>query len=357
MGDVPVTIDAQLHGWLAGALAQHGTLVESDVSVIGAGEGFVGQLGRVALRWEDAGETAPASVIVKLPTADPGGRAVGQMMGLYERESRFYDELADTIGIRVPHCHVNIADPATDTWALVLEDLAPMVPGDQVAGADPARARIVVERLAHLHARFYGGSEVRDLTWIPSLEGPLTDAIVPMFEGSWAAFVDHYGADVPRRALDWVERFAPQVPAFIERFTDTPMTVCHGDFRLDNMFFGSDGAFALIDWQMAMRVPGSSDLVYFLVTNLPPQVRRTYEWELIDRYIDTLRHLGVGEDLLPRELVVDGYRQGVLLFGVMFVSTMTMDRANERGAAFFDALVGRTMAAIDDLESGLALGL
>ncbi len=106
-------------------------------------------------------------MIVKLPTADPGGRAVGQMMGLYERESRFYAELADTIGIRVPHCYVNVGDPADEGWALVLEDLAPLEAGDQVAGADVARARIVVERLARLHARFYGGTEVHDLTLDP----------------------------------------------------------------------------------------------------------------------------------------------------------------------------------------------
>ncbi len=79
------------------------------------------------------------------------------------------------------------------------------------------------------------------------------------------------------------------------------MTICHGDFRLDNMLFGADGSFALIDWQMAMRVPGSSDLVYFLVTNLSPEVRRLHEWELIDLYLDTLRAEGVGDDLLSRE--------------------------------------------------------
>lgn len=357
MVDVPVTIDDQMHDWLAETLGAHGTLADSQVTVIGAGEGFVGQLGRVALGWQDAAPDAPSSVIVKLPTADPGGRAVGQMMGMYERESRFYAELAGSIGIQVPQCYVNVAEPETDTWALVLEDLAPLVAGDQVAGADIARARIVVERLARLHARFYGGTEVHELTWIPSLEGPMTAAIVPMFEASWGAFVDHYGASVPPRALDWVERFAPAAPAFIDRFVDKPMTICHGDFRLDNMMFGTDGSFALIDWQGAMRVPGSSDLVYFLVTNLSPEVRRAHEWELIDLYIDTLRAEGVGEDLLPRQLVVDGYREGSLLYGVMFVSTMTMERSNARGEAFFDALVGRTMAAIDDLESGLALGL
>lgn len=356
MAKVPQSIGEDLRGWLSAVLDAHGRLADVRVTVIGQGEGFVGQLGRVDLRWDEARPDAPASVVVKLPTADPGGRAVGQMMGLYERESRFYAELADTVPIRVPRCFANVAEPATDTWALVLEDLAPLVAGDQVAGADVVRARLVVKRLARLHARFYGRPELDELSWIPTLVGPMTAAIVPMFDASWSAFVDHYGPSTPARVLSWIERFAPLVPAYIESYADMPITICHGDFRLDNMFFGADGSFALIDWQMAMRVPGSSDLVYFLVTNLRPEVRQQHQWALIDLYLDTLRAEGVSPELLSRDTVLRGYREGALLFGVMFVSTMTMERANARGEAFFDALVGRTVAAIDDLDSGGLVG-
>ena len=239
-----------------------------------------------------------------------------------------------------------------------------------MAGADLGRAELAVDQLARLHARFYDRPELDELTWIPDLAGPMTDALVPMFDGSWDAFVAHYGPRTPPRVLGWLERFAPTVPSFVDRYVDLPCTICHGDFRLDNMFFGDPGngdgsdsgsgdrgAFALIDWQMAMRVPGSSDLVYFLVTNLSSELRREHQWALIDRYLDTLRAAGVGEDLLARDTVLQGYREGALLYGVMFVSTMTMERANARGEAFFDELVGRTMAAIDDLDSGEALSL
>lgn len=361
MGAVPQTIDDHLLPWLATVLDAHGTLETAQVTRIGAGSGFVGELGRVSLGWGQAAPTAPASVVVKLPTTDPGGRMVGQMMGLYERESRFYRELAHAVPVRVPACYANVAEPETDSWALVLEDLAPLHPGDQVAGADLAQAQLVVERLARLHARFYASPELDELSWMPRLDGPMIDALVPMFDASWDAFVGHYGSRTPARVLTWMERFAPTIPSFVDRYVDLPCTVCHGDFRLDNMFFGDPtsgpDAFALIDWQMAMCVPGSSDLVYFLVTNMSAELRRAHQWELIDRYLDTLRAEGVGENLLARDTVLHGYREGALLYGVMFVSTMTMERANARGEAFFDELVGRTVAAIDDLDSGGALGL
>ena len=108
---------------------------------------------------------------------------------------------------------------------------------------------------------------------------------------------------------------------------------------------------------MVIRAPGSGDLVYFLLTNLTTETRRAHERELIDIYLDTLRASGVGDDLLPRELVERGYVEGAMMFAVMFVSTIGYERANARGEAFFDALVERTFTAVEDLDAGELLGL
>ena len=48
------------------------------VEPIGAGHGFMGQLARVTLWSPDP--ACAASVIVKLPTEDPGGRIIGEMV-------------------------------------------------------------------------------------------------------------------------------------------------------------------------------------------------------------------------------------------------------------------------------------
>ncbi|NDE58778.1 MAG: hypothetical protein EB010_05065, partial [Acidimicrobiia bacterium] len=87
----------------------------------------MGQLGRVTLR----GQGVPDSVIVKLPTADPGGQMIGQMMRVWEREHRFYTEVAHRVSeVRLARCLFSTAEP----YALILEDLSPAKPGDQVAG-------------------------------------------------------------------------------------------------------------------------------------------------------------------------------------------------------------------------------
>ena len=101
----------------------------------------------------------------------------------------------------------------------------------------------------------------------------------------------------------------------------------------------------------------TGDLVYFLVTNLTADLRRAHEHELIELYLQTLRRLGIGEDLLATDAVTRGYVEGAMMFAVMFVSTIGYERANARGEAFFDALVERTFTAVEDLDAGTRLGL
>ncbi|NBR68486.1 MAG: hypothetical protein EBT79_14665, partial [Actinobacteria bacterium] len=103
----PTSVDEIGTEWLSSIL---GVRVSSmSVQRIGAGEGFMGQLARVTP------DTGP-SVIVKMPTADPGGLMIGQMMRVWEREHRFYTEIAPRLeGIRVPRCLHSQAEP----WILV----------------------------------------------------------------------------------------------------------------------------------------------------------------------------------------------------------------------------------------------
>ena len=148
----------------------------------------------------------------------------------------------------------------------------------------------------------------------------------------------------------------------IERYLREPYTLVHGDFRLDNMFFDpagrADADFALIDWQMAMRSPGGSDLVYFIVTNLASDLRRTMDRELVERYQQGLLRCGVTGNYATVDRLWQGYIEGIAFYLVSFGSgLLTIDPANQRGIDLFDELVMRTYTAADDLAVGEVLGL
>jgi aminoglycoside/choline kinase family phosphotransferase len=356
--NVPATIGDVTAEWLAEAM---GIAIESiDVAPIAAGEGFMGQLARVRIQTADADVDAPASVIVKLATADPGGRAIGEMMRVWEREHAFYRDVAPLMSVRVPQAYVNIAEPP----CLVLEDLAPAVPGDHVAGATIDQARRSIDVLARHHAHWFEHPLLPTLAWLPGLDDPSIQTIGPIFQVGWPTFQQRYDGELPERTMRWCEQFVVDVQEWIATHADEPVTLIHGDFRLDNLFFGAavddaDGStsVAVIDWQLSMRAPGQTDLVYFCANNLTVEMRRQYEDELIERYVAGLHAHGVPTDAVTVEGVRRGYLEGLLFYAMTFgASLLTIDPANERGAALFDALVRRTFTAVDDLDVGTVLG-
>ncbi len=350
MTATPRELSEVTRGWLAEVLGGHVEAI--DVQPIAAGEGFMGSLARVRVTSDDP--AVPASVIVKLPTADPGGRMIGEMMRVWEREHRFYAEIAPQLTIRSPKAYANVLEPP----CLVLEDLAPAVPGDHVRGATVDQAERAIDVLARHHAAWFQHPILPTLTWMPGLDDPMVHTIADTFAIGWPMFLERYGSELPARTLRWCEEFVQDVPGWVNGHLHEPITIIHGDFRLDNLFFADDGSVAVIDWQLSMRAPGQTDLVYFCANNLTTDVRREIEVPLIERYVAGIHAAGVPADAVTFEGVWRGYLEGLVFYATTFgASLLTIDPANERGAALFDALVRRTFAAVDDLSAGEKIGL
>ena len=131
----PVEVTAE---WLTAALA--GLLGGAEVRSFSwkpVGEGLVGQNARLFLHGDRA-TGAPASVLAKFPAASEASRRTARRFRSYEKEFRFYTEVAPTVGIATPACHHAEMDPETHDFVLLLEDLAPARVGNQLAGCGVA---------------------------------------------------------------------------------------------------------------------------------------------------------------------------------------------------------------------------
>ena len=96
--------------WLTRALRQSGAIgsasvVSFDAKIIGEGAGFMGQLVQVKLTYDRPEPGAPRSLIAKFPAAAPENREVAEFFRFYEREVRFYEQIAKTVELRVPRCY------------------------------------------------------------------------------------------------------------------------------------------------------------------------------------------------------------------------------------------------------------
>ena len=94
--EIPVSAEDLTPEWLTSALRVGGFVKESRVTsftreALGEGAGFVGQIVRFRLTFDRPEEGAPTSVIGKFPIRLAQNRKMGEALGAYEREVRFYE--------------------------------------------------------------------------------------------------------------------------------------------------------------------------------------------------------------------------------------------------------------------------
>ena len=143
--------------WLTAALRQTGALRAASVTsvepeMLSEGRGFTGRVLRLRLGYDAPEAGAPASLVAKLPTPDPGIRAALNHLGLYEREFRFYTEIAGSPDLPVPRPYYADMDREAGVSILLLEDLARARAGDNVAGCSDEDLCLAVSHLARFQA-------------------------------------------------------------------------------------------------------------------------------------------------------------------------------------------------------------
>ena len=67
-------------------------------------------------------------------------------------------------------------------------------------------------------------------------------------------------------------------------YTPAARTPIHYDYRLDNMLFGGRRPLVVVDWQTVQLGMGPQDVAYFLGNAFEPEVRRSCERSLVERY-------------------------------------------------------------------------
>ena len=223
--------------------------------------------------------------------------------------------------------------------------------GSQVLGADLVQSQIAVDELSKLHAAFW--NRVSHLDWVPHIANSyhannMHQLGILGFDGTIEKFPDYVPAHI--RAIK--EDFLAAVPDLQAYMDSAPLTLAHGDFRMENLLYGCEPGHdpvSVIDWQGPLCVRGMNDVVLFLGQSTTSEVRRAHERELLARYVEGLRVQGVEDVSL--EAAWDEYRHTILynwLYAVVVAGTL--DSSNEKAFARMAQMLDRQVAAMEDLE-------
>jgi len=272
--------------WLNAALAPRldGSVVTS-LQAVPIGTGQVSDSVRLTLSYSRAAGL-PATMIAKVPSADPASRMAARATRTYEIEARFYAEVAPNLDASIPGCYFGAYAADTGDYVVLLEDLAPAEPGDQLTGIGAADAQAAVSELAILHATCWGSPALAALGWLNRHDPARTASTAAMVTALYGGFRQRYADRLAPETLGVMETFVPRLAAYLAD-RGPASTLVHGDFRADNLLFGR-GRPAIVDWQSCQLGLGTADLSYFLGSSLPVSQRREHEGSLVGHYHSVL---------------------------------------------------------------------
>ena len=330
--------------WLATALGA-GPIAGFHIESIGTGQ--MSESRRVVIDYHTRARGAPASVVLKTASENENSRATGVRLGIYESEIRFYRELAPRIGGPLAGCHLAVTDPGEGWFTLLLEDVAPAIQGDQIAGCRVEQARLAIHQLAKLHAPVFGDTQLGATPWLNRgnvLGQGLMTQLLP-------AFLERHGGRVAPEHREVCERFVASLDGWVAD-RRPPLGLVHGDYRLDNMLFGAESArrrFVAVDWQTVSWGPAMTDAAYFLGGSLPLEERRAHERALVREYFEALEACGVRG--FEWEECWDGYRRQSFLGILMTVGPAMLVERTERGDEMFLTTLARYAQQVLDLDA------
>jgi hypothetical protein len=339
--------------WLTEVLRAAGHDVTiSAVTTEPVGTGQMAHNERFTLRYAGDPGDAPTTLVGKFPSPNAESRVAGAAGG-YRNEVCFYNDLAEGLAVRTPHCWYGaVSDDGTE-FTLVMEDLAPARQGDQLAGCTPEQLLLAAENLAGLHAPRWCDPRLRDLDWMAGSKGDQAVMIVQIFT---PMFIARYADRLTPATVRVLEAFGAGVEQWFDAEPDR-FTVMHGDYRLDNLMFNDDvlpngrhpDPVAAVDWQTVSIASGGRDLAYLLGNSVEPAVRREAEADVRAAYLARLAGLGVS-GYSPDDVVADerhGSFQGpfITMLGAIAVGR------TDRGDDMFVAMAERSAAQILDLDA------
>ncbi len=354
--DTPKDITPQ---WLTEALCSTGISLNAVVTSLRiepiAELTCAGQLARLHLSFSQSQSALPSTLVAKLHAPDETMRVKTRPFTPDKCEILFYQQLVKETHLRTPYCYYSAMNVPDGKYVRILEDLAPAKVGDQIKGSTAEETALALRAIAGFHAHWWQNEKLEGFDWLP---GSPTDSdsmtcwVLDQYRKAFPIFLSKVGVLL----TDAAKTFGEQLPEKLmdkPQFRKPPKTLVHGDFRLENVFFGASlgkPGFAVIDWQDISRGEGVWDVAWFIGGCLQvTSNRQVEEQQLLKIYHETLKTNGVNGYTF--EACWEDYRLAISRYFVQAVLMVaSLNPENDRENKLAQAVAERFIAAIIDLR-------
>jgi len=355
--DVPCTPYAVTAEWLTAVLCNKtpGAIVtQVDVKPASAGTHERHQL-KVSYNEEGRRAGLPVSIFTKsLPSIVT--RMIGGFNGTARVEGSFFTQIRPELEIEAPLCYHSAYDRRTFAAIHLLEDLVATKSAtfcNHKTYVTRAMADDMIDLLASLHGRFYGDPTLAErYRWLASYPRWFTIGAAKMGTEYYTRKAFDAAAHViPAEVLARRDEVWPVTMRALALHDSEPQGLIHSDVHIGNWYRTDAGQMGLCDWQCLSRGHWTRDFAYAVTASLTPDNRRSWERELLARYIERFAEkTGITPDF---DLSFQRYRQQIVHALAMWTITLCHSRLlpNMQPEDTTLTMIERMTTAMADLDA------
>ncbi len=247
----------------------------------------------------------PARLFMKMPLDVPKQRALVEEFDVYRKEALWYRDVAPNCQVHVPRVYAAMVNEQRNDYCLLMDDVSHLEQRDRAKGLCFDDAMRVVDMLATYHSHWTDSSQLSELrdvfvgydhpTYVNGLQG--------MHDGGWAN-AKTYVPDLAPQAVAFGDAWKTYFPLLVRHMTQAPLTLSHGDPKLENLFFDdARDRVVIVDPQLAGVTNVAQDLAIVVGFSMEPDQYRGRVDEVVRRYVDASGRNGVWLD--RRKMMTD----------------------------------------------------
>lgn len=324
-----------------------GKIIDLKKELISEGRGFSGQVWRLNLTYENH-RRFPDSIVAKFSSGKPQTQRIVKRYAMNEVEIYQNENISGNKDI-FPKCFFAESNVATNEVCIIMEDLKLNHAPDNITGISTDEAFIATEGIAEFHSYWWNNPAMNNLRWLrsPRVLSGLTNRLLNKASES---YLEMYSSEISLEFKRLVKGFPIKSKKLLLQISQPPITIGHGDFRPDNFFFKNDDSksrIIAIDWQLASKLRGITDISYLSAWGIPPNIRSLYEKHILNHYHETLAKNGILD--YPMDQLKLDYKLGFLYaLQVILIASFNLMENTSREIKLIKSVNKRMDAIVQD---------
>jgi len=196
---------------------------------------------------------------------------MAKILGLYERENYFYENVSRYLNIKFPHYYGLVRDDKMNTIGILMENLNET--GNYRLNLNLNIENIdvslqVISELSKLHSKFWN----KDIKKVfPELKLHNDRLFNPVWYNflseKWDSFVENWRYILTQDQINIAQKIILDFPNIQERLSNNNLTIIHGDVKSPNIFYDLNNNYkpVFLDWQYIAIGKGIQDVIFFLI--------------------------------------------------------------------------------------------